>query len=93
MDIKKVDSIVDEHNKLFRDCRDLQSIRAFTNKSSTEPVSLAIYIEHPQKGTLAHARYLEIDKGLLREFVDKWLDKKHKRMEEIEKLFEKVKEK
>lgn len=92
MDIKKVDNIVDEHNRLFRDCRDLQSIRAFTNKSSTEPVSLAMYIEHPQKGTLAQARYLEINKELLREFIDKWLAKKHKRMEEIEQLFAKVKE-
>ena len=93
MDIKRVDNIVNEHNKLFRQCRDLQSIRAFTNKSYTEEVFLAMYIEHPQKGTLGDARYLELDKGLLREFIDKWLEKKHKRMEEIEKLFEKVKEK
>ena len=92
MDIKKVDKIVDEHSRLFRDCKDLQSIRAFTNKSSTEEVSLSIYIEHPQKGNLAYARYLDIDKELLREFIDKWLEKKYKRMEEIEKLFAKVKE-
>ena len=92
MNIDKVDNIVDEHHILSRNCRDLNDIRAFTKKSSTEQVTLTMYIEHPQKGTLAHARYLEKDKELLREFIDKWLEKKHNRMKEIEKLFANVKE-
>ena len=93
MNIKKVDELVYEHKRLFRDAAELQRMRVFTNKSYTdESVTLSLYIEHPQKGTLSHLRYLHIDKELFREFIDKMLDKKHKRMEEIDKLFAKVKE-
>lgn len=91
MQIKDVDKLVDEHKRLFREAAELQAMRPYTNKTMSDSVSLAGYIEHPQKGTLASFRYHPIDKEIFREFIDKSLAKKHKRMEEIQKIFEKVK--
>ena len=92
MQIKDVDKLIDEHKRLFREAAELQAMRPYTNKTTTmEGVSFGCYIEHSQKGTLARLRYHDIDKEILREFIDKSLAKKHKRMEEIQKIFEKIK--
>lgn len=92
MQIKDVNKLVEEYNRLFRETSELQSMRPYTNKTTvSDRVSLGCYIEHPEKGTLARFRYHDIDKEIFREFIDKSLAKKRKRMEEIQKIFAKIK--
>lgn len=66
-------------------------MRPYTNKTMNDGLSLSCQIIHPENGTLAGLRFHPIDKEIFREFIDKSLAKKHKRIEEIQKIFEKVK--